>query len=376
MTGHSSPPSSLLMAVANRSREERHSREEDGVQARQAAPGAIAIGGTDANDDDYTFTMPSVVSPYENPVTARIVHDHVEEDIEAIQAQLRQQGEQLQRVLATQGNIAVGQVIIHDEEDQDVADDEEPSSSSAGSNRQPTPRTKWIVGIAVSVLIVGIVLGVVLSKSTKDPLTNLLSSVAPDGGEALRTPLTPQYNAMHWLANNTNLDSYSNERRIQRYSLATIYYSTNGGNWNNNTSWLSDNDECDWYTYTYEAPEQLDWPSVCSSGSFVALSLYNNNLNGTIPPEIASLTNLGKLLSPLSLEFSHNISFFPAFPFLLAGLLELGVNHLEGTIPTEIASLTDLGECFILVYCCCDCFHSSFFLHSIPQTSSTYTRMI
>ena len=72
---------------------------------------------------------------------------------------------------------------------------------------------------------------------------------------------------------------------IQRYSLIVLYYATNGANWFDNEGWLSDSDECDWYGVT------------CNDSGFVTgLQLDGNNLIGTIPSNIASLSQLGTLV--------------------------------------------------------------------------------
>ncbi len=131
------------------------------------------------------------------------------------------------------------------------------------------------------------------SPTTQSPadqnLAALLSDVSPDGGAALRSPSTPQNNALKWLAGNANLDSYSDERKIQRYALATLYYSTNGDSWKNKNGWLGDGDECGWWNH---AENQF-----CVDGAVVELDLFQNNLVGTIPAELALLsTSLGKCL--------------------------------------------------------------------------------
>lgn len=36
------------------------------------------------------------------------------------------------------------------------------------------------------------------------------------------------------------------EERLQRFALATLYYATNGHNWDDNKKWLSDENECEW----------------------------------------------------------------------------------------------------------------------------------
>jgi hypothetical protein len=179
-------------------------------------------------------------------------------------------------------------------------------------------RTLFIIGVVILlVLAVAVVISVMLlgqdDNSPEDGspmpaptilvpmgLTDLLSSVSFDRGAALSNPLTPQYSALIWLANNTNLDMYLNKQKIQRYALATFYYSTNGDKWNNKSGWLSDADECEWYNS--ESFNDLGG-SFCHDGEVVRLVMVEvdpvsgNNLDGTIPNEIALISNsLGELL--------------------------------------------------------------------------------
>lgn len=117
-------------------------------------------------------------------------------------------------------------------------------------------------------------------------LTELLTFVSFDNGTALTTEGSPQNKAFHWLLNNTNLDSYSNERKIQRYALATLYYSTNGDFWNHDDNWLTNGYECDWHSGATG--------SKCSSDHvMLTLHLGRNNLVGSIPDELILLTSLG-----------------------------------------------------------------------------------
>jgi hypothetical protein len=116
-------------------------------------------------------------------------------------------------------------------------------------------------------------------------LESLLIPVAFDNGKALREQSTPQNNALNWLANNTNLDSYSNVTKIQRYALATLFFSTSGTSWNEKDEWISDFDECRWYN---------SGSSLCTHGSVETLNLWGNNLVGTIPNELALLTNMSE----------------------------------------------------------------------------------
>ena len=59
-----------------------------------------------------------------------------------------------------------------------------------------------------------------------------------------------QLNAKNWMlgANNTNLDPKNDMDKIgQRYVLAVLYYSTNGGQWVEKGNFLSSGDECHWH---------------------------------------------------------------------------------------------------------------------------------
>jgi len=116
----------------------------------------------------------------------------------------------------------------------------------------------------------------------QQPLDVMLSSVSFDGGAALRTRFSAQFGAYNWLKNNTFLDTYSDEKRIQRYSLATFYYSSAGDTWDNKTGWLSDEDECSWFNTAFGG--------FCSDdGAVVELDIMANGMGGTLPEEIALL---------------------------------------------------------------------------------------
>jgi len=186
-------------------------------------------------------------------------------------------------------------------------------------------------GIAVVLMVtVAIILGTVLvpriimMDRASDPptspsrqevlqeLESLLLSVSFDNGTALQMPLTPQNMALNWLANNTNLDTYSDAKKIQRFALATLFYSTNGTSWYVNDTWMSNEDECGWYN---------NGASLCTIGSIDRLNLEINNLVGKIPNELALLSNLTWLY--------------------------LGSNNLTGTIATEIALMTNLNDLYL-----------------------------
>jgi hypothetical protein len=157
---------------------------------------------------------------------------------------------------------------------------------------------RWKLAGLLLVLIVLIVVGVVLTITLRpdpDPtlspesLSDMLSAVSSDNGEALSTNSTPQNKAFNWMVNNnTRLGAFSKEQIIQRYALATLYYSANGDNWDNNEFWLDNGEECGrWVTSS--------GPLGCTDiGAAFGLDLMFNNLNGIIPPEIGLMTLLGE----------------------------------------------------------------------------------
>jgi LysM repeat protein len=91
-------------------------------------------------------------------------------------------------------------------------------------------------------------------------------------------------------------------------ALVALYTGTNGATWTNRTGWLATNAPCSWYGVT------------CTSGRVTQLVLGNNNLIGTLPSQLGSLTNLT--------------------------VLNLASNQLSGTIPTELGNLVNLSSLY------------------------------
>lgn len=164
----------------------------------------------------------------------------------------------------------------------------------------------------------------------KQGLFNYLVSISLDGGAALKNNSSPQYAAYDWLANNANLDSYDEQRLRQRYALAVYYYSTNGSQWTRSDRWLSDAHECDWYSKASSG--------VCGPlRNYERLEIYYNNASGTIPPELAILSNS---LDALNLQGGPQKFLTGTIPPELGQLTKIKEfripdNHLEGSIPSQ-----------------------------------------
>ena len=69
-----------------------------------------------------------------------------------------------------------------------------------------------------------------------------------------------------------------------REALIAIYNATDGDNWANNDSWLSDAPIGEWEGVTTD-----------DNGRVTELSLLQNQLSGKIPPELGKLSNLTEL---------------------------------------------------------------------------------
>lgn len=80
-------------------------------------------------------------------------------------------------------------------------------------------------------------------------IENLILENNVTTSEELSNPATPQGLAFVWITVDDplfpNVCAYPTI--LQRYALATFYYSTNGQEWIANTGWLGDTVECEWF---------------------------------------------------------------------------------------------------------------------------------
>ena len=226
--------------------------------APQVTPGAVAVAGFDARsgvDDDDTYiigddteeALPEALDPH-------VVGKDGYSDYHDILEQIEQLEEIDEGVIEAQ--------VMPEEGDKPFFSRK---SSRAGA--------ACLVVTVVVAIVVGIVVG---GRDGPNPPVSLMPSSAPssspslaptsvefselfdfvalsslDGGAALSDPSSPQYKALRWLSNNTNLDEYSDIQKIQRYVLAVVYYSTNGDGWQQKDGWLTNENECSWFSSNY-----------------------------------------------------------------------------------------------------------------------------
>lgn len=116
-------------------------------------------------------------------------------------------------------------------------------------------------------------------------------------------------------------------------ALVAFYNATNGDNWTNNTNWLSTEPIEDWYNVVVE------------NGRVASLSGSNNNLTGTLPPEIGDLNYLDKL-------YLYNNQIGGEIPEEVGNLINVSglylyQNNFSGSIPTSFGNLSNAYDIHI-----------------------------
>ena len=169
-------------------------------------------------------------------------------------------------------------------------------------------------------------------------------------------PSSPQAIANGWLVNED--DRYlcpDDPTLLQRYILATLYFSADGDNWEecyrganpencgeffpDATPYLSPSSECTWGYWGGGGK------SCGSDGAIVSMQIPNNNLRGTLPPELRSLG----FMETLSLELNSISGEIPPLP---VGLSRVRLSNNEmvgpvGALPVNVSTLFLDGNAFL-----------------------------
>eukprot|EP00978_Attheya_sp_CCMP212_P000313 scaffold627_cov55-Attheya_sp.AAC.3 len=185
---------------------------------------------------------------------------------------------------------------------------------------------------------------------------------------------SPQSKALKWLfVTDVMQDKVEQMNRdtLIRYALGTLYYSTNNvpsttqdgksreDIWKTETDWLSPNSVCGWFGITCGGARDDD-------SEVVGIALSDNGLGGTLPKELATLTELkslvmhdndmdgpipseyGQLTQMRNLHLSNNPLTGTLSPNLFgvknALLVEVYLEHckLTGSLPSELGNLSNL----------------------------------
>ena len=123
--------------------------------------------------------------------------------------------------------------------------------------------------------------------------------------------------------------------------LEKLFYETDGYNWRNVRGWLRTNQPCDWYGITCQSSE---WPR-----EIIHIDLSGNDLRGTLPGDLAFLTELQSIRIDNSGPGVRQRKLTHRIPNTLGDLehlevLLLGNNAFTGTIPPELGNLINLRE--------------------------------
>jgi len=171
---------------------------------------------------------------------------------------------------------------------------------------------------------------------------------------------TPEELALQWLIEGdptdySSLSTATQLRLRQRYSLATLFYSTGGESWTTASNWLSGGiSECSWFGVT------------CGSGNRVTeIALSENNLNGGFPADVALLTFLTEI------DFSSNMNLLGPLPSSIGNLEFLTIFlvnfcSFQETLPEEIGSWTRLEEFHV---------NTNFFSGTLPSSIGQWTNL-
>lgn len=204
----------------------------------------------------------------------------------------------------------------------------------------------------------------------------ILDSLPPSTVGSIQTdPASAQAKAYNWILDDPSIilendDDTSNNRDTQsfrahqRFALATIFYSTAGPSWKLRDNWLNHTlDECTEWFFRQQIDDlyavsnnlgdinqgtpRINLTSSCDDeGHFRILSLTENTLQGSIPPEVALLSHLEVF------DFSQNEglegSSIPTEIGLLTQMVRITMdrNNHQGLVPTELGLLTRLDSLF------------------------------
>jgi Leucine-rich repeat (LRR) protein len=166
-------------------------------------------------------------------------------------------------------------------------------------------------------------------------------------------PTSAQSQALQWLLQDPNYTSYTKDRLLQRFALATFYYSTKPDalSWTRDDDWLDYNvHECQWYLTSHVdllTRQLVLEDSACNEEeTYVRLWLYNNTLAGSLPNELVLLSHLE------SLDLVSNPALGGTLPTHLAEMTRLThigfrKNALTATMPSELGLMTQLTALYV-----------------------------
>ena len=230
-----------------------------------------------------------------------------------------------------------------------------PTNTSTQYSRKSSSKINMLYLVAAGLLIITLVWGAYLQyihityisltpEQQEHFLVDLLVQQAGVSSERLADPKSDAHRAIHWLVHDDPLPISLSQQQpqslspalLQRFSLATFYFAmhpvttTTGSVWKQEHNWMSDKSVCDWHGVHCELVDASDWFDTAALAGMVLLEdatsdnqktnvevkqkqdtqgpvmevvrieLSNNNMQGTVPPELQFVSQL------MSLDLSHN----------------------------------------------------------------------
>ena len=137
---------------------------------------------------------------------------------------------------------------------------------------------------------------------------------------------SPQSRALNWMVYEDPLQlepprsAIETNKIAQRFALTVLFYATGGEKWVSSHNFLSGEDECDWNSVDERG--YFSGAGQCDRDGFITtVALWQNNLSGRIPAELAALRKL-KVLS-------------------------LYRNKLQGQVPGRLSQLSDIHTLYL-----------------------------
>jgi hypothetical protein len=181
-------------------------------------------------------------------------------------------------------------------------------------------------------------------------IEDILLPVALFGGVEFEDANSYQSKALQFLCT-SDTAGLSDDRIIQRYSLASIYFATFNVStvftdiafgpglifpWSDSDGWVTDANECDWAKIDCDA-----------NNSVTLIDLFSNLVTGEFPPEVSILKGTLQILDVGTNQVFTDGAIFNQYLGRLTELVDLRYDDTNFQnnpgVPTEIGNLKKLG---------------------------------
>ena len=124
--------------------------------------------------------------------------------------------------------------------------------------------------------------------------TFLVLGVPESHSTMLDSPESPQGRALQWVAESAQYDSYDDDQRLQRYSLASFFYATYAVRnayvtqqvpWTTAEKWLSEEHECEWEGVKCNTADEAGE----GNRVVIGIELEEHRITGSIPLDLVLL---------------------------------------------------------------------------------------